>query len=41
MTSLLSAIDASCYSVTGSNYPLTAKQKDLVALVDSIGPNAR
>jgi alkylation response protein AidB-like acyl-CoA dehydrogenase len=38
MTSLLSAIDPR-YSVTGSNYPLTAKQKDLVALVDSVGPN--
>jgi len=38
MTSILSAIDPR-YSVTGSNYPLSAKQKDLLALAESIGPN--
>lgn len=26
------------YSVTGSNYPLTDKQRELIALVDEIGP---
>ena len=26
------------YSVTGSNYALTAKQKDLIALAESVGP---
>ena len=38
MTSILSAIDPR-YSVTGSNYPLSAKQKDLLALAESVGPN--
>ncbi|MGH8736704.1 MAG: acyl-CoA dehydrogenase family protein [Burkholderiales bacterium] len=37
MTSVLSGIDPR-YSVTGSNYPLNAKQKDLIALAESIGP---
>ena len=26
------------YSVTGANYPLTDKQRELIALVDEIGP---
>ena len=38
MTSALSAIDPR-YSVTGSNYPLSEKQKDLLALAESVGPN--
>jgi alkylation response protein AidB-like acyl-CoA dehydrogenase len=37
MTSALSEIDPR-YSVTGSNYPLTARQTELVALVESLGP---
>ncbi len=37
MTSILSGIDPR-YSVTGSNYPLSAKQRDLVALAESVGP---
>ncbi|MGH8746090.1 MAG: acyl-CoA dehydrogenase family protein [Burkholderiales bacterium] len=37
MTSILSGIDPR-YSVTGSNYPLSTKQENLVALAESIGP---
>jgi alkylation response protein AidB-like acyl-CoA dehydrogenase len=37
MTSMPSRIEAR-YSVTGSNYPLSAKQQELVELAESLGP---
>lgn len=37
MTSTPTGIDPR-YTVTGSNYPLSAKQSELVALADSVGP---